>query len=109
MDQYKYDSGKPQLRLVPRFILTAIAKVREYGIQKYKTENSWKKVEPERYRDALFRHFILYLDDPYGFDNESKLPHLWHMACNIAFLCELEKDKYYTPSPKELLEMIEKE
>jgi len=24
-------------------------------------------------------------------DDESSYPHLWHMACNITFLCELER------------------
>ena len=32
-----------------------------------------------------------YLDDPEGLDNESGLPHLWHLACNVAFLCERER------------------
>ena len=41
-------------------------------------------------RDAAFRHFVAYLDDPDGVDAESGLPHLWHLACNIAFLCEME-------------------
>jgi hypothetical protein len=35
--------------------------------------------------------FLAYLDDPAGVDEESGLPHLWHLACNIAFLCEMEK------------------
>lgn len=26
-------------------------------------------------------------------DEESGFPHLWHLACNIAFLCELDKEK----------------
>ena len=89
----KSDAGKPQLTLVPRQILFDIARIREYGIKKYGEKESWKKVEIERYRDATFRHFIAYLDDPQGVDDESGLPHLSHLACNIAFLCELEKEK----------------
>lgn len=85
----KKDGGKPRLTLVPRQIIYDIAKVREFGISKYPSE-SWKKVEPDRYRDAAFRHFLLYLDNPTGVDAESGLPHLAHLACNIAFLCELE-------------------
>lgn len=87
----KYDNGKPKLTLVPTQIITDIARVREYGVEKYKDPDNWKRVEIERYRDAAFRHFIAYLNDPYGVDDESGLPHLSHLACNIAFLCELEK------------------
>ena len=86
----KADSGKPQLTLVPRKILFDIARVREYGTKKYGDPDNWKQVEIQRYRDAAFRHFLAYLDDPTGFDEESGLPHLAHLACNIAFLCEME-------------------
>ena len=83
----KADAGKPRLTLVPRRILTDIARIREYGNAKYPEGgvDNWKQVEPERYRDAAFRHFVAYLDDPHGVDKESGLPHLWHLACNIAF------------------------
>lgn len=87
----KADAGKPRLSLVPRKIIWAIAAIREYGNKKYGDPNNWKKVEPERYRDAAYRHFMRYLDDPTGVDEESGLPHLWHLACNIAFLCEMEE------------------
>ena len=89
----KADNGKPKLTLVPRQIIFDIAKVREYGNDKYPEggPDNWKHVEKERYRDAAFRHFMTYLDDPDGVDAESGLPHLWHLACNIAFLCEMEK------------------
>ena len=86
----KADAGKLRLTLVPREIIRAIARIRMYGNDKYGDSESWRKVAPERYRDAAFRHFLAYLDDPKGVDEESGLPHLWHLACNIAFLCETE-------------------
>lgn len=39
------------------------------------------------------RHMCAYLDDLEGVDEESGLPHLWHLACNVAFLCEMENEK----------------
>ena len=72
---------------------TAKAEVREYGNNKYPEggPDNWKNVEIQRYRDALFRHLLAYLDDPYGVDEESGIEHYKHMACNMAFLCEMEK------------------
>ena len=86
----KADAGKLDLTLVPRQIIWAIAAIREYGNQKYGDPDNWKTVEIERYRAAAFRHFMAYLDDPTGVDAESGKPHLWHLACNVAFLCEME-------------------
>lgn len=86
----KADAGKLRLTLVPRGIIRAIARIRMYGCDKYKDPENWRRVSVERYRDAAFRHFLAYLDDPAGVDSESGLPHLWHLACNIAFLCEME-------------------
>lgn len=88
----KADAGKPQLTLVPRQILFDIAEVRAFGVKKYNDPDNWKQVDIQRYRDAAYRHFMAYLDDPQGNDEESGLPHLAHLACNIAFLCELEKN-----------------
>ena len=90
----KYDEGKPKLTLCPTEIITAIARVRENGVEKYREKDCWKTVEPQRYRDAAFRHFVKYIDDPSGVDEESGLPHLWHLAANIAFLCALDKKIY---------------
>lgn len=88
----KDDKGKLQLTLVPRQIIKDIAAVRMFGTEKYKDPENWKTVEIERYRNAAFRHFLAYLDNPKGLDAESGLPHLAHLACNIAFLCELERN-----------------
>lgn len=95
LQQIKADAGKPRLTLVPRQILYDIAAIREYGNKKYPKggPDNWKKVDPQRYRDAAFRHFMAYLDDPYGVDEESGLPHRWHLECNLAFLAELEGKK----------------
>lgn len=90
-DQHaKADAGKPQLTLVPRKIIWAIAKVRMYGNKKYGDPENWRQVEKERYRDAMMRHMLQYLDDPDGVDEESGIKHLYHLACNVAFLCEME-------------------
>lgn len=89
----KADAGKPRLTLVPRKIIWAIAAVREFAVRsKYRDPDNWKRVEPQRYRDALYRHFMAYLDNPSGKDPESGLPILWHVATNVAFLVELEKN-----------------
>lgn len=90
----KADAGKARLSLVPTEILFDIAKVREYGLKKYGTSESWKQVDVQRYRDATYRHWLAYLNDPTGMDEESGLPHLWHFACNAAFLCDLEKGHF---------------
>ena len=88
----KADAGKLQLTLVPREIIRAIAEVRMYGNQKYGDSESWRRVDKQRYRDAMCRHILAYLDDPSGVDDESGIGHLKHAACNIAFLLEMEKD-----------------
>ena len=94
----KRDAGKLQLTLVPREIIRDIAAVRMYGTMKYSSPDNWKRVEIERYRDAAFRHCLAYLDDPKGIDRESGLPNLWHLACNVAFICEMEKEALNDPN-----------
>ena len=88
----KADAGKPELTLVPTGITWAIAQVRMYGNKKYHDHDNWKQVEPQRYRDAAYRHFLKYIEDPTSVDEESGIPHLHHLACNIAFLIEMEKE-----------------
>lgn len=91
----KADAGKPRLSLVPPQIIFDVAAVREYGNRKYPEggPDNWKTVDAQRYRDAAFRHFLAYIKDPAGLDEESGLPHRWHLECNLAFLAELEAEK----------------
>lgn len=88
--QAKADAGKLRPTLVPVGAINAVAAIREYGCQKYRDPDNWKRVEPQRYKDAAYRHWLAYLDGEKN-DPESGLPHLWHLATNIAFLIELEK------------------
>ena len=81
---------KIKLSLVPNSIIYAIAKVLGYGNEKYKVENSWKNGETTHYRDAMYRHFLSYIENPTGLD-ESGFPHLYHVAANVAILIELEE------------------
>lgn len=86
----KLDKGKPRPTLVPVSLIHAVTAIREYGCQKYHDPENWKQVEPQRYRDALYRHWLAYLEGEET-DPESGYPHLWHIACNAAFLIEMEK------------------
>lgn len=88
----KQDAGKARLSLVPTKIIYAIATIREFGNKKYQGSDSWRTVEIERYRDAAYRHLLSYIDDSKGVDEESGLLHLHHLACNVAFLCEMEDE-----------------
>lgn len=91
MDQTaKRDAGKPRPTLVPTRIIWAIARVREFGCKKYKDPDNWKRVEPQRYRDAAYRHWLAYLENTDSIDEESRLPSLWHLLTDIGFLVALE-------------------
>lgn len=92
-DKNKADQGKAPISLVPTRIIWEIAKVRGYGVyEKYPEtgRNGWRDISIERIRDAMLRHCLRYIEDPQGVDEESGLPHLSHLATNVAFLCELE-------------------
>lgn len=88
-DKNKYDGGKIRPSLVPVQAIRDIAEVREYGYGKYGDSESWLKVDPRRYVDALYRHLLAVVEDPYSVDEESGLEHYKHLATNAAFLCEL--------------------
>ena len=89
MQEAKADKGKPRPTLVPVSLIEAVTAIREYGCAKYHDPENWKRVEPQRYRDALYRHWLAYLGGEER-DEESGLPHLWHLACNVAFLIDME-------------------
>ena len=83
----KADKGKLELSLVNPELVKAVAEVRMYGTEKYGDSENWRKVEPKRYVDALYRHLLAYIEGD-EVDEESGLSHLAHMACNISFLLD---------------------
>lgn len=89
MEIAKEDTGKHRPTLVPVSLIDAVTAVREYGCSKYHDPENWRRVEPQRYRNALYRHWLSYLKGEKN-DQESGLPHLWHLACNVAFLIDIE-------------------
>lgn len=92
MDTAKSDTGKPRLSLVPPEIIRAVCRVREYGTAKYHDPDNWRRVEPQRYHEAMLRHVLACWEDPWAVDPESGLPHIEHVATNIAFLLEMRAD-----------------
>lgn len=98
MNEAKHDEGKLRISLVPPQIIRDIAEVREYGNKKYHDPNNWKRVEIERYIDALLRHTLAFMEDPNGKDEESGIEHYKHIACNLAFICEMKASSIKTPS-----------
>lgn len=92
----KKDEGKLRLSLVPVGIIKAIARVRMFGVKKYGSDENWKEVEKGRYIDAMLRHILAYVEGK-EVDEESGLPPLWHVACNVAFLIDLEDKKIPEP------------
>nr|DAL86845.1 MAG TPA: hypothetical protein [Caudoviricetes sp.] len=93
MEIAKDDKGKAKLSLVPVQIIRDIAVVREYGTEKYHDPENWRKVELERYIDAFYRHWLSFIEDNHSKDAESGIEHYKHMACNMAFICELMKEE----------------
>ena len=88
----KTDAGKIRPTLVPPALIEAVAAVREYGCSKYHDPDNWKRVEPQRYWEATLRHALAAWDNYEATDAESGLPHLAHMACDIAFILQIMKE-----------------
>lgn len=85
----KADAGKAAISNSPPQIIWDIAEVKGYGDRKYGSPDNWKSVDIKRYIDALLRHTLAFWENPDSVDEESGIPHYKHMACNMAFICEM--------------------
>jgi hypothetical protein len=86
----RFNSGKAELDQVPTSLQFAAAKVLMYGEKKY-SKNNWRKgMKWTIVYNCLQRHLLKWLDGEH-LDDESNLPHTYHMAANVAMLIEYEQ------------------
>lgn len=90
----KNDKGKLSITLVPTQIIRDIAEVRMYGNRKYHASFNWILVDKEKFKDAMMRHLLAFLDDEDSVDPESGIPHYKHLATNMAFICEMKRNDW---------------
>lgn len=88
----KADKDKPRPSLVPPALIDGVMRIREFGTARYGDPDNWRNVDAERYHDALLRHILAMWEDWKAVDQDSGMPHLWHAACNIAFLMQYMED-----------------
>ena len=81
----KFDGAKPRFDLIDPWFSEDTAKVLTMGALKY-TEDNWKlNTDIKRYIGALERHLNEIKKGEF-IDDESKLQHTAHIACNAMFL-----------------------
>lgn len=89
----KHDTNKTNLAILGDVskALDKVARVMQYGANKYSRKN-WSKVDDkERYVSASYRHLMQGYQQEEAIDKESGLPHLAHAICSLLFLLELEE------------------
>ena len=87
----KFDTGKLQFSLIPPEIKLYLAEILTFGAKKYAPDN-WKKIDVQRYYDALERHMNAFQLGEEN-DEESGMHHLKHALTNMMFITWLELNK----------------
>lgn len=92
MSGIKHDKGKPQLSLIDPLFSEEVARVLEFGKDRYGLMNWAKGLSYLRVVDAIKRHIAAFEtgqdDDP-----ETGMPHMAHMASCAMFLCHYLRNK----------------
>lgn len=83
----RFNDTKPMMSLVPGSLNRYTAMVLTYGAKKYEPNNWRKGFKWTSILDSLERHLTSFKDGE-DYDDESGLPHVAHIACNVAFLIE---------------------
>ena len=88
----KYDSGKPDMTMIPFQALEEVAKVMMFGKEKYGRDN-WKAgITTTRLSAAALRHLGQWCDG-IDLDKESNENHIAHAAANLLMLLWTIKNK----------------
>lgn len=80
----KDDSGKLRYDLLPPGPIRQLVEILTFGARKY-APNNWQKVDQQRYRDAMMRHYEAWREGE-ALDPDSGLHHLAHCMCNVMFM-----------------------
>lgn len=84
--------GKAKLRYIPYKALVEIAKVREFGVMKYKDDTCWRQVDHMDFVEASARHVFKYMSGE-KLDDESGLNHLSHALTSLVLAIAVLEDK----------------
>ncbi len=95
----KDDTGKPEYYLLPSQAMDLFVRVLTHGKYKYGAHN-WRLVPDgeDRYFSAAMRHMMKYLGGEW-LDPDSRLPHLAHALCSLAFCIELHFEEHANGTP----------
>jgi hypothetical protein len=88
----KFDGGKVGVWMLPTEPLEDIAKVLDFGAQKYAAYNWTNGIKYSRIYASLLRHLWAWWRGE-DIDSESGLSHLSHAGCNILFLLQFSKSR----------------
>jgi hypothetical protein len=88
----RYDSGKPRYDLIPGDALDDLAKLYDYGAQKYAERNWEKGMSWSRCFGSLMRHAWAFWRGE-DIDPESGIHHMTHAAWNCIALVSYSKRK----------------
>jgi hypothetical protein len=88
----KYDTGKVGVHLLPSDALIEIARVLDFGANKYAAYNWTKGIKWSRLVASTLRHVWAWFKGE-DKDPESGLSHLAHAGCCILFLLQYEKTR----------------
>ena len=112
----RYNSGKPRMDLLPLDLLVGLARVLEYGENKYPDPagvQNWRRGAPAQEQiSSLLRHLtpiMQFFQDPDSnhdmlYDAESKFPHVDHLLFNCISLrlaLQDECDLFADPSEED--------